>query len=71
MKEVIYVIAVSAVSGYLIGCINPAFFLARIRGYDIREHGSGNAGASNVIITMGKWIGLLVAFVDVFKAFLG
>ncbi|MBQ7259970.1 MAG: glycerol-3-phosphate acyltransferase, partial [Lachnospiraceae bacterium] len=46
--------AVSAVSGYLIGCINLAFFLARIRGYDIREHGSGNAGASNVIITMGK-----------------
>ena len=70
MKEVIYVIAVSAVSGYLIGCINLAFFLARIRGYNIREHGSGNAGASNVIITMGKWIGLLVAFVDVFKAFL-
>ncbi len=70
MKEVLFILAVSAVSGYLIGCINPAFFLARIRGYDIREHGSGNAGASNVIITMGKGIGLLVAFVDVFKAFL-
>ena len=47
-----------------------AFFLARIRGYDIREHGSGNAGASNVVILMGKGIGLLVAFIDVFKAFL-
>ena len=61
--------AVSALSGYAVGCINLSFFLAKMKGYDIREHGSGNAGASNLIITMGKGIGMLVALIDVLKAF--
>ncbi len=57
------------VLGYAVGCINISFFLARRRGFDIREHGSGNAGASNLIITVGKKIGVIVALIDIFKAF--
>ena len=56
--------------GYLIGSINLSYLLSRRKGYDIREHGSGNAGASNVVITMGKKVGAFVALVDIFKAFL-
>lgn len=56
--------------GYLIGSFNLSYLLAKARGYDIREHGSGNPGASNVVITMGKKAGAMVAIVDVLKAYL-
>lgn len=58
----------SMLTGYLIGSVNPAYLLARARGFDIREAGSGNAGASNAVITMGKRQGVLTAFFDVMKA---
>lgn len=56
--------------GYLIGTLNPAFLAARFRGFDIREHGSGNAGASNAVITMGKGVGLIIALLDIAKAWI-
>lgn len=55
--------------GYLIGTFNPAFLIAKLRGFDIREKGSGNAGASNAVITMGKLTGLFIALFDIFKAY--
>jgi len=57
-----------ALIGYLIGNINPSYIIARLRGFDIRDRGSGNAGASNAIITMGKKAGLVSALFDIFKA---
>lgn len=57
-----------ALTGYLIGGINPAYIIARIKGFDIRKHGSGNAGASNAVITMGKKVGIFSAIFDIFKA---
>lgn len=57
-------------AGYLIGTINPAFLIAKLRGFDIRERGSGNAGASNAVITMGKLPGLFIALFDIGKAYL-
>lgn len=36
--------------GYLIGTVNPAYMMSKLRGFDIREEGSGNAGASNVVL---------------------
>ena len=56
--------------GYLLGMLNPAFFIAKIQGIDIRERGSGNAGASNVLLVFGKLRGILCACLDIFKAFL-
>lgn len=60
---------VSALIGYLIGGINPSYVIAKIKGFDIRKHGSGNAGASNAVITMGKKIGLISALFDILKAY--
>ncbi len=60
----------STLIGYLIGCINPAYIAAKHKGFDIRKSGSGNAGASNAVITMGKGIGAVSAFCDIFKAVL-
>ena len=56
--------------GYLFGCVNPAYILGRHKGYDIRQKGSGNPGATNTMLVMGFKKGLLVAAFDIFKAFL-
>lgn len=59
----------AALIGYLIGGINPAYIIAKMRGFDIRKHGSGNAGASNAVIIMGKKAGVFSALFDIAKAF--
>lgn len=54
--------------GYLIGTINPSYIIAKLRGFDIREKGSQNAGASNALILLGKVIGIGCALFDIAKA---
>ena len=54
--------------GYLVGTVNPSYLIARIRGFDIREKGSGNAGASNALILFGKALGIGCALFDIIKA---
>ena len=61
-------IIVCALIGYFFGNINPAFIIGKFKGFDIRKRGSGNAGASNTVITVGKKAGLAVALFDIFKA---
>ena len=56
--------------GYFLGNLNPAFFFARLKGYDARRDGSGNAGASNAYILAGKKAFFITAFLDILKAFL-
>ena len=58
------------VIGYLLGNINPAFLFARLKGYDPRVDGSGNAGASNAFILAGKAAFFATAILDILKAFL-
>ena len=59
---------ISAVIGYCFGCIQSAYLLGRLVGkIDIREHGSGNAGASNVTSTLGLKYGVIVGLVDILK----
>lgn len=58
----------AALLGYALGCLSPAFFLARRRGFDIRSTGSNNAGASNAFITMGAKSGVAVGLCDMAKA---
>ena len=45
-----------AAIGYALGCINFAYIISKIKGFDIREKGSGNAGASNITISLGPMI---------------
>ena len=55
-------------AGYLLGSISFAVWLVRRRtGGDIREVGSGNAGATNVLRAHGKGLAALVALADVAK----
>lgn len=70
MATAIFSIISCALFGYLVGSINISYFLSKKKGYDIREHGSGNPGASNVVIIMGKKAGVFVAIVDILKAYI-
>ena len=55
--------------GYAFGCIQTAYITGRIaRDIDIREHGSGNAGMTNVLRTIGRRAGIIVFSSDVLKA---
>jgi glycerol-3-phosphate acyltransferase PlsY len=63
-------IGVTVVLAYLLGSISPSIVAGRIRGIDIRERGSGNAGLTNVVRVLGWKYGLGVAIVDVAKGFL-
>lgn len=57
-----------ALMGYFMGTINPAYIFGKLKGLDIRERGSGNAGASNAFLTIGKIVGVVCALLDIFKA---
>jgi len=70
MKNVLISIIGSMIIGYGLGCINISYILSKLKGFDIRKYGSGNAGASNVVILMGKKAGLFVALFDILKAYL-
>lgn len=59
----------SLLIGYLMGTINPAYIISKMKGFDIRDQGSGNAGASNATVMMGKTVGVLCAVFDIFKGF--
>jgi len=56
--------------GYLIGSIPWAWIIGRGHGIDIRQHGSGNVGATNVSRVLGKRWGVLCFALDFLKGFL-
>jgi glycerol-3-phosphate acyltransferase PlsY len=56
--------------GYLAGSIPFAYLAGKAHGVDLREHGSGNLGATNAIRVLGKKTGLVVYFADTLKGFL-
>lgn len=53
--------------GYLLGSVPFAYFLARRRGIDLRQVGSGNVGATNVLRTSGAAQAVLVMCLDAAK----
>jgi len=61
-------ILIASVIGYLVGSIQPSYFIGKIKGIDIREHGSKNAGAANTTLILGWGLGLFAGIFDVLKA---
>ena len=60
------------VIGYAIGCFQTAYIVGRNFGkIDIREHGSGGAGMTNVLRVMGAKAGLVVFVCDMLKSVIG
>jgi len=59
------------VFAYLIGSIPTSVWLGKFyHGIDIREHGSGNAGATNTFRIFGKKLGIIVLIVDILKGWI-
>ncbi len=54
---------------YLLGSIPFGYIVGRLKGIDVRQHGSGNIGATNVLRVVGKGWGLAVFAADALKGF--
>jgi glycerol-3-phosphate acyltransferase PlsY len=52
---------------FLLGSIPFGLLIAKANGIDIRQHGSGNIGATNVLRVMGKKYGIPCLLLDIFK----
>ncbi|MEN3940910.1 glycerol-3-phosphate 1-O-acyltransferase PlsY [Prosthecobacter sp. SYSU 5D2] len=61
---------ISAVGGYLSGAMPFGYWAGKLKGLDIRQHGSGNIGATNAIRVLGKGIGIPVFILDALKGWL-
>lgn len=65
----IIISVMSFLGAYLVGSIPSGYVLVRLlKGFDIRQHGSGNIGASNVARVLGKRYFIIVFLVDFCKA---
>lgn len=60
-------ILVLLVAAYLLGSLSGSLLLGRLRGVDIRTHGSGNAGGTNALRTLGWRFALGTVLIDVGK----
>ncbi len=67
MQSVFSIYAVACLAGYLCGATPWAFIIGKMNGLDIRKHGSGNPGATNVTRVLGKKWGVLCFFMDFLK----
>lgn len=54
---------------YLVGSIPTSYMAGRLRGVDLREHGSGNLGATNTYRVLGAAVALPVLLLDIAKGF--
>lgn len=61
------ILGIAALVGYGFGSINPASIIAKARGIDLADVGSGNPGATNATRAMGKRFGVAVGVLDVLK----
>ena len=56
--------------GYLFGLFQTSYIIGIVHGFDIRDYGSGNAGTTNMIRTMGTRWGLITFAGDFLKSYL-
>ncbi len=60
-------IALTVLIGYALGCLSPAALFSKLKKHDLRSEGTGNLGATNVTMVMGKGFGAFVMLFDIFK----
>jgi len=66
----IVLFALAVIGSYLLGAVPFGFLIAKKRGFNIYEHGSGNIGATNVFRVVGKTWGILTSILDILKGFI-
>ena len=60
----------SILIGYLLGSVSPAALLSIAKGRNLHEEGTGNLGATNTMLVLGKNWGIFVMVFDVCKSWL-
>ena len=59
---------ITAIVAYLVGSVNfSVIFSKKIAGFDVREKGSGNAGSTNMLRSVGKGAAALTLLCDILK----
>ena len=59
---------ITAIVAYLIGSVNfSVIFSKKFAGFDVREKGSGNAGSTNMLRSVGKGAAALTLLCDILK----
>ncbi len=61
---------IAGLISYILGSVPCGFLIAKYKGIDIKKHGSGNIGATNVYRVVGKKEGILTLVLDVTKGIL-
>lgn len=69
MEAVIFVVRLVFITlvAYLLGSVNTSIIVGKVYGVDIRKEGSGNAGLTNTLRTLGKRAALVVLVGDILK----
>ena len=62
--------AALVLASYIVGSLPFGFWISKSLGVDIRNQGSGNIGATNVLRTLGRKVGITVLMLDISKGFL-
>ena len=62
-------IFLNIIFSYLLGSISGSMVLGKIKGIDIREMGSGNAGGTNAFRTVGPLFAIGVVIIDILKGY--
>ncbi len=70
MNNLILVRVLCLLIGYLFGMFQTAYFYGKLKGIDIRKHGSGNAGTTNTLRVLGTKAGGIVLAGDMLKCIL-
>lgn len=60
----------SLILGYAMGCLNPAAWIGKKNHIDLKQAGTGNLGATNTTMVLGRKAGAFVLVFDVAKSFL-
>ncbi len=68
-KLILTILGIGLVS-YLVGSINCSILISRLMKKDVRESGSGNAGATNMARTFGTGVGVVTMLCDFLKSLL-
>ncbi|MBE6572858.1 MAG: glycerol-3-phosphate acyltransferase [Ruminococcaceae bacterium] len=63
-------IALCILLGYLLGSVSPAALISKLKKVDLRKEGTGNLGATNTLMVIGKLYGIFVMVFDITKAVL-
>lgn len=56
--------------GYLIGCISPASWVGKRHNVNLKKEGTGNLGATNTFMLLGRKAGFFVAVFDILKSYI-